>query len=358
MDDIQKDSIFQNSLDYRSIFFSTSTKPNFFGSEEDEDFQVYFKKNMNNENINQEEEEKSDDKLGGGVSSSSLSSSNYDSKKSKKYLSKEERDKLRKMKNKESARKSRKKRKLEIEQLLQENRKLKKENSFLRHQLAISLCYECKKKFSQIIHNSSTRSEEPKKQLSQSSISFHALSKKKPITIFTTFVVILVIFTNFFSQTQILTNNDSLSKNSIRHLDSKNFHLSLEEIDNYNFTIAGWFITFGDFYMITHQSMFLDSSRYYFENKGGVRILKPEEALNYKNDTCKNCVVELGRNNLVRDKKSLRFTLILPNRKFWNDSLKNNIYYNSNTSTEEIFYEINCEVFGMKVNRMQAIVNQ
>lgn len=358
MDDIQMNSIFQNSLDHRSLFFTSSTKSNYFELEDDENFQIYFKKNMNDENINKEEEEKTNDKLGGGVSSSSLSSSNCDSKKSKKCMSKEEREQLRKIRNKESARKSRKKRKLEIEKLLQENRKLKKENTFLRHQLAFSLCYECKKKVSQIIHNSSNGREEPAKQLSQSSISFHALSKKKPITIFTTFVVIFVIFTNFFSQTQIITNNDSLSKNSIRQLNSKNFHLSLEEIDNYNYTIAGWFITFGDFYMITHQSMFLDSSRYYFENKGGVRILKPEEALNFKNDTCKNCIVELDRDNLVRDKKSLRFTLILPHRKFWNDSLNNNIYYNYNTSTEEDFYEINCEVFGMKVNRMQAIVNQ
>ena len=357
MDDIQINSIFQNSLAHRSLFFTSSPKSSFFELEDDEDYQIYLKQKINDDNINKEEE-KSDDKLGGG-SSSSILSSNYDSKKSsKKHLSKEEKEKLRKIRNKEAARKSRQKRKFEIEKLLQENRKLKQENTFLRHQLAVSLCYECKKKIPQIINNSSIRSNESTNQLSQSSISsINLLSRKKPITIFTTFVVIFVIFTNFFSQIQIITNNESLTKNSIRKLNSKNFHLSLEEIDNYNYTIAGWFITFGDFYMITHQSMFLDPSRYYFENKGGVRILKQEEALNYKNDTCKNCIVELDQSNFVRDKKSLKFTLILPTRKFWNDSVNNYTYYNYNTSSEEVFYEIDCEVLGMKENRMQAIIN-
>ena len=38
------------------------------------------------------------------------------------------------------------------------------------------------------------------------------------------------------------------------------------------------YITYGDYDAITHQSMFLDMSKFYFENKGPINILKESEA--------------------------------------------------------------------------------
>ena len=62
-----------------------------------------------------------------------------------------------------------------------------------------------------------------------------------------------------------------------------------------NYSIAGMYITSGDYYAITHQSMFLDMSKFFFENKGPINILKESEAQNLSNETCVNCVVELNK---------------------------------------------------------------
>ena len=63
-------------------------------------------------------------------------------------------------------------------------------------------------------------------------------------------------------------------RKSLRNLDEKGFAITGEDIIKANYSIAGMYITYGDYDAITHQSMFLDMSKFYFENKGPINILK------------------------------------------------------------------------------------
>ena len=110
-------------------------------------------------------------------------------------------------------------------------------------------------------------------------------------------------------------------RKSLRNLDEKGFAITGEDIIKANYSIAGMYITYGDYYAITHQSMFLDMSKFYFENKGPINILKESEAQNLSNETCVNCVVELNKESIVKEPDSLTFKLIVHNQRLVDENV-------------------------------------
>ena len=260
----------------------------------------------------------------------------------KKKMTIEEANAIRKLKNREAAKKSRTKRKEEIEKLLIENRKLRKDNLYLKKQINLVLCSKCKEKLKELYVQQPPSPSKSTSQLSQTTTVHSFNPIKKSIALFTTIAILICIF--------MLQNKKDVT-NQFRMLQRKNFELSQNEIRNANYSIAGLFITFGDYYMITHKSLFLDKKKYYFENKGSVRILKESEARNFNNDSCTNCVVELDEEkNVLKDSDPLKFKLILFSKHFWDDS---GYYYNVNkTLDNEVFYQIECEAVGFTESRI------
>ena len=106
----------------------------------------------------------------------------------------------------------------------------------------------------------------------------------------------------------------------------KNYTLQERILFKANYSITGMYITYGDYYAITHQSMFLDMSKFYFENKGPINILKESEAQNLSNETCVNCVVELNKESIVKEPDSLNFKLIVHNQRLVDENVSQ--FYN------------------------------
>ena len=155
-----------------------------------------------------------------------------------------------------------------------------------------------------------------KEKIIQLSSSEHS-SYNRPIFLFTTLAVLACITLNSLSMGALFEEQ----RKSLRNLDEKGFAITGEDIIKANYSIAGMYITYGDYYAITHQSMFLDMSKFYFENKGPINILKESEAQNLSNETCVNCVVELNKESIVKEPDSLNFKLIVHNQRLVDENV-------------------------------------
>lgn len=289
-----------------TLFFTMDNNKVSFSDENDED--IYMMKKTND----------------------SSSSSTFIQRK-RENLPSEERSKTRKEKNREAARRSRTKRKQEIEYLILENKQLKKENKELKLKLSLMKCPKCNENMIPIISPSSSTT-----SLDNSS------SYNRPIFLFTALAVIACITLNSLS----INTFFELPRKSLRNLNEKGFEITGEDIVKANYSIAGMYITYGDYYSITHQSMFLDTSKYYFENKGPINILKESEAQNFANETCVNCVVELNKDTLVKKPDSLNFKLIILNQRLVDENASQFYNYNNSEFNFEIF-QIDCKSVGL-----------
>ena len=108
------------------------------------------------------------------------------------------------------------------------------------------------------------------------------------------------------------------------------------------------YITYGEYYSITHnKSVIVNKSKFYFQKKKPIHFLSLNEASRFKNETCRNCLVELNHNNIVKDKVNpLKFKLILFSKK---EIEELSIEAKTAETEETVFYEAECEASGVTV---------
>ena len=276
----------------------------------------------------------------------------------------EEQKQIKKLRNKESARRSRAKKKKEFARIFQENQLLKRENLFLKSNIHSIVCKSCKDKLTETLKNTDIINSvsippQPLNNQEQSNVVIRSnhppySENKKHVTLFTTFIVLLCLFGSVIDKANNYVNKSPIQQklSTIRTLDS--FELNLEQLNISNFTIGGWFITFSDYYAVTKKHPFLEHTKYKFENKGKIRIIKENDAAFYTNTTCENCIIKLKDETIVSDGKSLSFSLIVPKRNFYSEDVASEgIYYNEKSTEEELCYEIKCEVIGVKTLKLQ-----
>ena len=117
----------------------------------------------------------------------------------------------------------------------------------------------------------------------------------------------------------VITKYNQTNLRNLRPLnDNMDFSLTFSELKNFNLSIAGWVLTYGDYYMITRQKVFLNQWYYFFKNQGQIRLMDVGEAESFGNRSCSNCLVELNKENIIKHETPLRFTLMLFMNKFWN----------------------------------------
>lgn len=282
---------------------------------------------------------------------STLSTSGSSKRTHRKKMPREEYKKLRQLKNKEAARRSRKKKKAEMELLKAENSKLRKENRLLKEKIDSMQCPNCNSKMIPKKEKVSTAG----KYISQAASSIGSfVSSNKSQVLFTTFVVVLFIFANFLGNNAYYQN--SKLKKKIRQLQDKNFVLSLDDLQQKDYSFEKMYITYGEYYSITHnKSVVVDKSKFYFEKKKPINFLSVNDAANFKNETCRNCLVELNHNNIVKDKVNpFKFKLILFSKK---EIEELSIKAKTAETEETVFYEAECEASGVTVKGLTFDVN-
>ena len=111
------------------------------------------------------------------------------------------------------------------------------------------------------------------------------VSSNKSQVLFTTFVVVLFIFANFLGNNAYYQN--SKLKKKIRQLQDKNFVLSLDDLQQKDYSFEKMYITYGEYYSITHnKSVIVNKSKFYFQKKKPIHFLSLNEASRFKNETC------------------------------------------------------------------------
>ena len=141
--------------------------------------------------------------------------------------------------------------------------------------------------------------------------------------------------------------------------DNMDFSLTFSELKNFNLSIAGWVLTYGDYYMITRQKVFLNQWYYFFKNQGKIRLMDVGEAESFGNRSCSNCLVELKKENIIKHETPLRFTLMLFMNQFWNRTKGDDgVYYNDYVEKDEEFLEVKCEIIGIAKNTIYSDKNK
>ena len=97
-------------------------------------------------------------------------------------------------------------------------------------------------------------------------------------------------------------------------------------------------------------------SKFYFENKGPINILKESEAQNLSNETCVNCVVELNKESIVKEPDSLNFKLIVHNQRLVDENVSQ--FYNYNKSIDYEIFQIDCKTVGLSLIKMKSYLDQ
>ena len=105
------------------------------------------------------------------------------------------------------------------------------------------------------------------KYISQAASSIGSfISANKSHVLFSTFVVVLFIFANFLGNNAYYQN--SKLKKTIRQLQDKNFVLSLDDLQQKDYSFEKMYITYGEYYSITHnKSVIVNKSKFYFQKK-------------------------------------------------------------------------------------------
>ena len=164
----------------------------------------------------------------------------------------------------------------------------------------------------------------------------------------------MFIFANFLGNNAYYQN--SKLKKKIRQLQDKNFVLSLDDLQQKDYSFEKMYITYGEYYSITHnKSVVVDKSKFYFEKKKPINFLSVNDAAKFKNETCRNCLVELNHNNIVKDKVNpLKFKLILFSKK---EIEELSIEAKTAETEETVFYEAECEASGVTVKGLTFDAN-
>ena len=77
-----------------------------------------------------------------------------------------------------------------------------------------------------------------------------SFSSSKYIPLFTTFIVLICLYYKTFIN--VITNYNQTNLRYLRPVnDNMDFSLTFSELKNFNLSIAGWVLTYGDYYMIT-----------------------------------------------------------------------------------------------------------
>ena len=263
----------------------------------------------------------------------------------------EERKKIKRIKNKISAKRSRERKKTILKTLIEENTILKQKLSTMtsfKQQCDKQLCPRCHS----LLFPSSKQIHTVQSPLSSS------FSSSKYIPLFTTFIVLICLYYKTFIN--VITNYNQTNLRNLRPVnDNMDFSLTFSELKNFNLSIAGWVLTYGDYYMITRQKVFLNQWYYFFKNQGQIRLMDVGEAESFGNRSCSNCLVELNKENIIKHETPLRFTLMLFMNKFWNKTKGDDgLYYNDYVEKDEEFLEVKCEIIGIAKNTIYSDKNK
>ncbi len=246
---------------------------------------------------------------------------------------------LQKKRKAESAKRARQRRKLIFNTLIKENKKLKEDIENIKKKLHLCLCQECKKKM-----NFPTNTF----KISQNTF------KKKCLFTITSIITLFYIIFSFLNFTNLTFSIIKYSKNKFRKLlNYPSFSFSEKDFKNINLTSDGMYITLGDYYSIINKKKnFLDNEDniYYFFNKGIKLINENELDINQTIDNCKNCLIQLEKNQLNFDENNrLIFSLFIKPNKLIRQKLEINYENNENNIT---IFKIQCLGLGYSTHKL------
>jgi len=246
---------------------------------------------------------------------------------------------LKKKRNAESAKRARQRRKFKYNNLIEENKKLKNDIENIMKKLHLCLCKECKKKINFPINTF---------KISQNTF------KKKVIFTITSMVTLIYLIVNFSNLTNLTYSIIKNSQIEFRKLlNYPSFSYSEKELKNINLTTDGIYLKLGDYYSIINKKKYFlntDENIYNFFNKGIKFINENELDINNTIHNCKNCLIQLEKNQLDFDEKNrLIFSIFIKPNKIIRKKLEINFENNENNVT---FFEIHCLGLGYSTHNL------